>query len=702
MNSNNSRRPRPPAARQIPVLSHWHGQPLDDAYAWLRAANWQDVLRDPAALPPPVQVYLQAENRYASAMLAASRPLQRVLVREMRGRLDATDADPPAPHGPFAYYARQRKGGEHGLYCRKPRGGGAEDILLDADSLAKGKDFFALHGVEPSPDHRLLAWSLDDNGSEICAIRVRDIASGADRGDVVRDAEGHVVWTLDSRAFYYVRLDAQHRPTSVWLHRLGDAQAMDRQILLESDPGWFVTLRATRSGRIAVISIKDHDASENHLLDLRDASARPQLVAPREPGLRYEVEQHGEALVIRTNADGADDFKIAVTPLETPGRAHWRDLEPHRSGRMITSLAAFEHHLAWMVREDGLPRIEIRDMRSGAQHAIAFDEAAYALGFGEMLEFETATLRFQYSSMTTPQEIYDYDMNARSRVLLKRVKVPSGHNPADYVTRRVYAPAPDGESVPVTLLYRRGLALDGTAPVLLNGYGAYGFAREASFVPERLTLADRGFIYAIAHVRGGTDKGWRWYAGGKLANKANTFTDFIAAAQHLIARRFTAPRRIVAQGGSAGGMLMGAVANLAPELFAGIIADVPFVDVLNTMLDASLPLTPPEWLEWGNPIADAAAYERIRALCPYQNVGARAYPPILVLAGLTDPRVTYWEPAKWVARLRAAAPQAGPYLLRTNMRAGHGGASGRFARLQEIALEYAFAISLVEAAHPAA
>ena len=689
-----------PAAAKTPKLAHWHGDTLRDDYDWLRAENWRDVLRDPAALPAPIHAQLAAENRYAARQLASTRALQRTLVKEMRGRLDETDMDAPAPDGPYSYYSRHRKGGEHGIYCRKPRGGGREQPLLDADRMAKGKAFFALHDLRHSPDHGLLAWSLDENGAEICVIRVRDLASGAELADVVTDAEGHVVWTQDSRAFYYVRLDAQHRPTSVWLHKLGEPQESDRLIFEESGGGWFVGLQATRSGAYAVISVNDHDTSEKHLLDLGRADAAPQLIAPREAGLRYDVEQLGDTLVIRCNSNGAEDFKIITAPLANPGRAQWRDLAPHQPGRMIIAHAVFENHIAWLARENGLPHVEIRDMRDGVQHRISFDEAAYALGFGEMLEFNTGVLRFQYSSMTTPPEIYDYDMTARIRTLVKRARVPSGHDRADYVTRRVYAPAADGESVPVTLLYRKGLGLDGSAPVLLNGYGAYGYAQSASFVPERLSLVDRGFIYALAHIRGGTDKGWRWYEGGKLANKPNTFTDFIAAARHLGSSGIASPRRIIAMGGSAGGMLMGAVANMAPEVFAGLIAAVPFVDVLNTMLDETLPLTPPEWLEWGNPVADPAAYARIKGLCPYQNVGARAYPPILALAGLSDPRVTYWEPAKWVAKLRAQAPGAGPFLLRTNMGAGHAGAAGRFARLKEVALEYAFAIAVASGEFP--
>ncbi len=362
---------------------------------------------------------------------------------------------------------------------------------------------------------------------------------------------------------------------------------------------------------------------------------------------------------------------------------------------MIIDFSIFPDYLARLERENGLPRIAIRHFASGEEHPIAFAEEAYSLSIEKRLEFSTQTLRFTYSSMTTPRETYDYDLATRARILRKRQTIPSGHNPADYVTRRLFAPGDDGELVPVSLLYRRDLVHQGNAPVLLYGYGAYGSSTPASFSTTRLSLVDRGFIYAMAHIRGGTEKGWRWYTGGKLANKPNSFADFIAAARHLIDKGFTKPGRIVIQGGSAGGMLMGAAANLAPDLFAGVIADVPFVDVLNTMLDAELPLTPPEWLEWGDPITDAAAFAAIRSYSPYDNITAKRYPPILALGGLTDPRVTYWEPLKWIARLRATAA-GGPFLCKTNMGAGHGGAPGRFERLEEAALQYVFALACVE------
>jgi oligopeptidase B len=374
--------------------------------------------------------------------------------------------------------------------------------------------------------------------------------------------------------------------------------------------------------------------------------------------------------------------------------ANWREVLPHRPGRLILGIVAYAGHLVRMEREDGLQRIVVRRLSDGGEHAIVFDEEAYSLGISKGYEFDTTTLRFTYSSLTTPAQVYDYDMQTRARILRKAQEVPSGHDPADYVTRRVLAPAPDGQAVPVSLLYRKDTPLDGSAPLLLYGYGAYGIAIPAAFATTRLSLVDRGFVFAVAHVRGGKDKGYRWYTEGKREKKPNTFTDFIAAGEYLAQQGYTRRGRIVAHGGSAGGMLMGAVANMAPDLFLGIIADVPFVDVLNTMLDENLPLTPPEWPEWGNPLASRDDFAVIRSYSPYDNVAAKAYPHIFAYAGLTDPRVTYWEPAKWIARLRARNTSDSLILLKTNMQAGHGGASGRFEQLKELAVDFAFALKI--------
>jgi oligopeptidase B len=683
----------PPRAEPRPTLRHYHGRALNDPYAWLAADNWREVLRDGRALPKDIATLLEAENAYCDRVMAPLKSLRETLVAEMRGRIKEDDADPPWPDGPFAYFERYREGGEHPLYCRERRAGGGEEILLDGDALAKGAEFFDIGGAVHAPDHAQLGWSVDDKGSELYTIHTRALTDGVDRSDVVGETNGAIVWSRDSKSFYYVRVDENHRTAQVFRHVVGADPKSDRLVIEETDPAWFVALRESRCGGFAVVSIHGHDASECHLVDLADAEAKPRRVAPREPRLRYDVEPHGDLIYIHANADGAEDFAIFSAPLASASRGDWREVAPHRPGRMIVFCTVYAGHLAWVEREDSLPRLKIRALASGEEHAIDFNEEAYALHLQPGLEFDTTTLRFTYSSMTTPHETYDYDMVSRARVLVKREEIPSGHDPADYVTRRLFARAEDGASVPITLLHRAGFEPGAGTPLLLYGYGAYGHALSASFDSNALSLVDRGVVYAYAHVRGGADKGWNWYENGKLEHKTNSFTDFIACARHLIAEGYTREGAIIAQGASAGGMLMGAVANMAPELFAGVIAGVPFVDVLNTMLRDDLPLTPPEWLEWGNPIADSAAFDRLAAYSPYDNVSALDYPPILAMAGLTDPRVTYWEPLKWAQRLRATMRGGGPILLRTQMGAGHAGASGRFEQLDDIALEYAFALA---------
>jgi oligopeptidase B len=681
-----------------------HGVILTDEFSWLKDANWQAVMRDPSLLDPVIREHLQSENAYADVVLASTVPLQETLVAEMRGRIEEEDTSVPTADGAFAYFTRYRDGGQHPSVCREPRGGGATDVLIDGDALAAGKAFFRLGAIAHSPDHKLLAWTADETGAELFTVRIRELTRMAELPDIVPETAGAIVWTKDCAAFYYVRLDRQHRPSSVHRHRLGTDAGEDTNIYATHD-GRFVSLSRLQSGRFAAISVHDHETSEAWLLDLENPDSKPTLVTPREPAMRYEVEHHPDfggapALIIHTNADDAEDFKIAWTPLTAPVRTHWRDVVPHRPGVFVLSFMVFREWLIRLEREDGLPRIVVRRLASAQEHTIAFDEEAYSLGLDEGFEFETDSLRFSYSSMTTPSEVWDYDLTAHSRTLRKRQEIPSGHDPTAYVTRRVLAPTPDGDTVPISLLYHKTTPLDGTAPALIYGYGAYGVSMPAAFNSNRLSLVERGFVFAIAHVRGGTEKGWRWYRQGKLAAKQNTFSDFIAATEHLVTCKFASPRRVVAQGGSAGGLLIGAVANQRPDLYAALIAEVPFVDVLNTMLDDTLPLTPPEWVEWGNPITDAAAFATIRAYSPYDNVHRQAYPTILALAGLTDPRVTYWEPAKWVARLRSRKTDRNAVVLRVNLDAGHAGAPGRFDRLKEVALGYAFAIAAVEGTLP--
>jgi oligopeptidase B len=676
---------------------------LTDEYAWLRAPNWQEVMHEPDKLDAEIRAYLEAENTYTEAVLADTLALQETLFSEMRGRIKEDDSSVPQPDGAWSYYTGFVTGGQYPRICRCPRdsvpGGSGEEVLLDGNKEAEGHAYWQLGALSHSHDHRYLAYAVDDKGSEAYTIRIRDLTTGTDLPDTIATTRGGIVWARDGRTLFYVRIDANLRPLEVWRHETGTPADADVLVYQEQDIGFYVGVGQTQSGRFVLIDAHDHQTSEVYLIDAERPASTPVQVAARQHGHEYGIEHAilpgvGERLVVTTNRDEAEDFKICLAPIDAPGIANWQELVAHKPGRLILDTVAYKSHLVRLEREDGLPRIVVRRWEDGAEHAVDFPEEAYALGLSAGYEFDTLTTRFTYSSMTTPAQVFDYHMETRARTLRKMQEVPSGHDPAAYVTRRIRAPARDGETVPVSLLYAKDTPLDGSAPLLLYGYGSYGIAIPASFSVPRLSLVDRGFVYAIAHIRGGKDKGYRWYTAGKHKTKLNTFTDFIDAGEHLAARGYTRRGGIVANGGSAGGMLMGVVANMAPDLFLGIIADVPFVDVLNTMLDKDLPLTPPEWPEWGNPIESAEDFAIIRSYSPYDNVAPKAYPHIFAYGGLTDPRVTYWEPAKWVARLRERKTDDNLLLLKINMDAGHGGASGRFEQLREIALDYAFALKI--------
>lgn len=693
---------RPPIFPQIdapqtemrPVSDTRHGVTRVDEYSWLRAANWQEVFRDASLLDPSIRAQLETENEYQAALTADTQELRRTLFKEMKGRIKEDDSSVPMADGPFAYGSSFKTGGEQPRYFRFKRDGGKQEIILDGDLEAEGRAYFRIGGVDHSSDHARLLWSFDDKGSEFFTLRVRDLETGKELADVVADSGGSGVWTADNGGFLYERLDENHRPSRIYHHVIGTDPASDRLVYEEPDPGYFMNVGGTRSNEWIMISIHDHETSEFRLLPADRPLAEPKLVHAREPGLQYDLEEGGDIFFILTNADNAKDFKVMTAPVGDPRRENWTDLVAHESGRLILSIMSFRDFLVRLERRDGLPRIVVRERATGEEHAISFEEEAYSLGLSGSYEYDTDLLRFSYSSMSTPGQVFDYDMRKRTRVLRKTQEVPSGHDASRYVTRRLMAKAEDGALVPVSLIHLRETPVDGSAPCLLYGYGSYGMSIPASFNTNCLSLVDRGFVYAIAHVRGGKDKGYSWYEDGKREKKTNTFSDFVAVARHLVRERYTSHDRIVAQGGSAGGMLMGAIANMAPEAFGGIIAEVPFVDVLNTMLDDTLPLTPPEWPEWGNPIASAKDYQTIAAYSPYDNVGPLDYPPILAVAGLTDPRVTYWEPAKWVARLRARKRGSSPVLFKINMESGHAGASGRFSRLEEVAFTYAFALKV--------
>lgn len=689
----------PPVAERRPTGRTFHGVELADDYAWLRDPQWQQVMRDPSVLQDDIRAYLEAENAYAAAVLEGTAALRETLFAEMKGRIKEHDDSVPDPDGPWEYLTRFVTGGDYPLLVRRPVGAAGpagEQVLLDGNREAEGHPFFALGGASHSRDHRHLAYAVDLNGSEFFEVRILDMERGVLLPERIPSAAGSLAWSADGETLFYTRLDDHHRPCKVLRHRLGSDPAEDVLVYEESDPGFFLGVGLSDSRELVLIDSHDHATSEIRILPAAEPEAAPVLVAPRVTDLRYSL-QHDAArgrLLILTNAEDAEDFKLVETPVAEPGRENWRDLLGHEPGTLRLGMEVFAEHLVLLERVDALPRLTVLRLGDGASHHVRFPEAAFSLAIDPGAAYDTTTLRFVYSSPSTPAQTYAYDLESRERLLLKEQEVPSGHDASAYTVERLHAPAADGEAIPVTLVHRSDTPLDGSAPLLLYGYGAYGIAIPANFVPNRFSLLDRGFVFAIAHVRGGMDKGWRWYRDGKLDRKTNSFDDFVAVARHLVAQGVARPGEIAIHGGSAGGLLVGAVLNRAPELFKAAVADVPFVDTLNTMLDASLPLTPPEWPEWGDPIRDPAAFGRIRAYSPYDNVGRHDYPHILATAGLTDPRVTYWEPAKWVAKLRALKTDRNLLLLRTYMEAGHGGASGRFDKLKEVALVYAFLLKV--------
>jgi oligopeptidase B len=683
----------PPIADRRQHAVTQHGVTRQDPYAWLRADNWQEVMQAPEQLPADIRDYLEAENAYfAESFETPHADLTETIYREIRGRIKEDETELPDPDGPWAYNSRHEEGKQYPLIVRTPRNGGDETILLDCNAEA-GDGYFGFGGAEHSPDHALLAWAADVQGSEYYTIHIRDIATGKDTGETIEEAGDGGTWSPDGKFIYYTELDESHRPFRVRRHAIGTEQADDAIVYEESDPGFFVGVGETLSRRYIVIDVHDHQTSELWLIG--DGSLEPRLISARKTEREYDAEERGGLFYMLTNADGAEDYKILTAPVATPDAEHWVDLVPHTPGVLILDILLFANHLVRLERVEGLPRIVVRDLRDNREWTVKFEEEAYSLGMSAGYEFDATTFRMHYSSPTTPNRTYDVDLDTGERTLLKEQEVPSGHNPDDYVTRRIFADALDGARVPMTLLYRKTTPIDGTAPALLYGYGSYGMSMPAGFSVSVLSLADRGFVYATAHIRGGMEKGYAWYRNGRREHKTNTFADFIACAEKLVSDKYAAPDRIVAEGGSAGGMLMGAVANMRPDLWAGILALVPFVDVLNTMSDDTLPLTPPEWPEWGNPIESEDDFRRIAAYAPYEQIAAKDYPPIFALAGLTDPRVTYWEPAKWVAKLRATKTDSRPLYLKTHMGAGHSGMSGRFDRLKETALSYAFALSCV-------
>jgi oligopeptidase B len=666
--------PAPPVARRVPKSTELHGETLLDPYAWLREKG-----------APEVRAYLEAENAYADAVTKPLASLRETLYQEAVGRIKETDLSVPFRRGGSLYYSRTEKGKQYPVHCRRKGTAEApEEVLLDLNEMAKGERFLSVGLQEPSDDGRLLAFSTDTTGFRVYTLRVKDLATGTVLPDLLPKVTS-AAWAADGKTLLYVTEDAAKRPYRLHRHTLGTDPAKDPVVLEEKDEMFRLALRRSRSRDYLLLESASHTSSEWRFLKA-DLPASPwQLVTGREKDHEYDVDHRGDRFYIRTNR-GCRGFRVVAAPFSSP--AEWSEVAECREGVSVSRIDLFERHLVLLEREEALPRLRVVDLESGASHRVEFPEPVYSLFPEANLEFQTRAFRYSYQSFVTPPSVYDYDLASRERKLLKRTEVP-GYDPTKYVSERRWALAKDGTRIPVSLVFRKGLKSDGTAPMLLQGYGSYGVSSPAAFSPSRFSLLDRGVVFGIAHVRGGGELGKRWHDQGRMALKKNSFSDFVAVAEALVMEKVTAKDRLVIEGGSAGGLLMGAVVNARPDLFAAVISRVPFVDVINTMLDESLPLTVGEFEEWGNPRLPEQ-YGWLRAYSPYENLEKKAYPAMLVKTSFDDSQVMYWEPAKYVARLRTLKTDQNPLLFKVNMAGGHGGSSGRYDRLRELAFDYAF------------
>ena len=689
----------PPVAKRVPTERLHHGDTVLDEYAWLAAKDDPDTI-----------AYLDAENAYTEARTAHLAGLRAELFEETRRRTQETDLSVPTRKDGYWYYTRTVEGQQYGVHCRRavlpgetappvsadgaPLDG--EEVLLDGNQLAEGHDFFSLGAFDVSPDGRWLAYSTDFSGDERFTLRIKDLTTGESLPDEVPDTFYGTAWSSDASTLFYVTVDEAWRPNRVWRHTVGTASTEDVVVYQEDDERFWVGVELTRSERFVVIDIHSKITSEVWVIPASNPTGEPAVVAPRRQGIEYAVEHHGHRFLILHN-DGAEDFALAYTSADSPGE--WEPLIPHTPGTRLEAVDAFENHLVVSLRTNGLTGLRVLPVGSDDSWDIDFPEPIYSVGLDANPEYRTSEVRLRYTSLVTPDSVYDYDLVTRELTLRRQKPVRPGpdgraYDPADYEQHRDWALTDDGTRVPISLVCRRDTPRDGSAPAVIYGYGSYEASMDPWFSIARLSLLDRGVIFAVAHIRGGGELGRRWYDEGKLLAKKNTFTDFVACARHLVKAGWTASDRLVARGASAGGLLMGAVANLAPDAFTGIVAQVPFVDALTSILDPSLPLTVTEWEEWGNPLDDPEVYAYMKSYTPYENVATVEYPAILAVTSLNDTRVLYHEPAKWIARLRSLAP-AGDYLLKTEMGAGHGGPSGRYDSWREEAFVNAWILDRV-------
>lgn len=673
----------PPVAEKIPKVDTSFGDIRVDNYFWLRDKNNPEVIK-----------YLQAENKYTETVMKPTENLQEKLYKEMLSRIKETDLSVPEKIDDYYYYTREEKGKQYKIYCRKKGSLDArEEILLDANELAKGHNYLDVGVYKVSPDHQLLAYSIDTTGAEDFTLYIKDLNTGRVLTDVIPNTSYSAEWANDNKTVFYNTLDEAKRPYKLYRHVLGSDPKIDALVYHEKDEAFNLDLKKSKSKAYLFMLLESETTSEDWYLDASHPDGDFKIIQPRQHEMEYSVEQHGDRFYILTN-DNAKNFKLMQAPINNPSKENWREVIPASDSIKLDNIEVFRNHLVVYERERGLKKIRITNLTDNKTHYVDFPEPVYTFWPERNPDFNTNLLRFDYTSLITPRSVFDYDMDKRTRELKKQDEVLGGYNPSLYQEERIFARASDGTLVPISMVYKKGMIRNGKNPLFLYGYGAYGISSEPYFSSNRLSLLDRGFIYAIAQVRGGGEMGRYWYEQGKLLNKKNTFTDFIACAEHLINEKYASKDELVMNGGSAGGLLMGAVTNMRPDLFKVVIADVPFVDLINTMLDPSLPLTVIEYEEWGNP-HEKEYYGYMRSYSPYDNVQAKVYPNMLITTSLNDPRVSYWEPSKWTAKLRASKTDNDLLLLKINMGAGHGGSSGRYDYLKDIALEYAFIFKIL-------
>lgn len=677
-----------PVAEKKDHETGMHGDHRNDEYYWM--ADFFSKGPD----SNKVVEYLKAENAYTDTMMAGTKKFQEALFGEMKGRIKEKDESVPVYNNGYWYYTRSEEGEQYFKYCRK-KGNleAAEEVLLDVDAMAKGHPYYSATGFNVSPDNRLLVYGVDTVSRRQYTLHVKDLETGETLQDVIQLTSGGAEWGNDNKTLFYTANNPKTLLSEkIKRHVLGTDPAKDVAVYTEKDKSNYIGVGKTKSEKYIIIASSATMSSEYYILDADKPDGKFKVFQPRMKDVLYDVDHQGDKFLIVTNKD-ALNFKLMETPVNETTVEHWKEVIATRKDVLLEGIDVFKNFLVITERKNGLLQLRIRNIHDLTEHYVDFGEPAYSAYSGSNPEYDSKNLRYIYTSLTTPNSVYDYDMQTKSKVLKKRQEVVGGYNPEDYVTERYYATAGDGVKVPVSLVYKKGLKKDGQAPMLLYAYGSYGHSMDASFSSSRLSLLDRGFVFALAHIRGGQEMGRQWYEDGKLFKKKNTFTDFISCAEYLIASKFTSADHLYAAGGSAGGLLMGAIANMRPDLWHGIVADVPFVDVVTTMLDESIPLTTNEFDEWGNP-KEKEAYEYMKSYSPYDNVRSQAYPNMLVMTGLHDSQVQYFEPAKWVARLRTHKTDKNVLLLKTNMEAGHGGASGRFEYLKEVALQYAFMLAL--------